>query len=165
MFGQAAPSEDEVKSWAFQTEWPLISCGFECEPTVRARIPAVVHLVAVGITCVHRFEPIIGPGHGPACKIARFRLLGPSVPPVFRARLAELSGAALISTTVDTFNRVTEMVKGAQKRMDAVVLGSNTLLELTRQRVQEGLKVRGLMEKRLVPWRRLSSEPGSSYLR
>ena len=42
------------------------------------------------------------------------------------------------------------MVKGAQKRMDAVVLGSNTLLELTRQRVQEGLKVRGLMEKRLA---------------
>jgi len=72
------------------------------------------------------------------------------LPYEFRARLAELSGVVFIPTTIDTINRVTEMVKGAQKRMDAVVLGSEALLELTRQRVQEGLKVRGLMEKRLV---------------
>lgn len=87
------------------------------------------------------------------------------LPYEFRARLAELSNAALIPTTIDTINKVTEMVKDAQKRMDAVVLGSEALLELTRQRVHEGLKVRGLMEKRLVSGAPAILVPGSSYLR
>ncbi len=73
------------------------------------------------------------------------------LPCEFRARLGELSRCELVTTTVETFSKVTEFVKGAQKRIDSVILGFEAITEMMRQRNQEGIKVRWLIEENTVP--------------
>ncbi|MDH5439346.1 MAG: DUF1724 domain-containing protein [Candidatus Bathyarchaeota archaeon] len=68
------------------------------------------------------------------------------LPCEFRARLGELSKCELITATVETINKVTEFVKGAQRRIDSVILGFEAITEVMRQRSQEGVKVRWLIE-------------------
>jgi len=84
--------------------------------------------------------------------IARFREFfldhdASLLPCEFRARLGELSGAKLTTSTIETMNKVVEMFKGAQKSINASVLGFELLLEVARQRLDEGLKVRWLMDE------------------
>ncbi len=73
------------------------------------------------------------------------------LPIEFRARLAELSGGTLIHKTVEHINKTTEMFWGAQKRIDTVVLGGVALIEILRQRSQEGVKIRWLMHESFIP--------------
>ena len=73
------------------------------------------------------------------------------LPIEFRARLAELSGGTLISKTVEHINKTTEMFWGAQKRIDTVVLGGVALIEILKQRSQEGVKIRWLMHESFIP--------------
>jgi len=85
------------------------------------------------------------------------------LPIEFRARLAELSGGALIHTTVEHINKTTEMFLAAEKRIDTVVLGGVALIEILKQRSQEGVKIRWLMHESFIPnapsalssWKRL----------
>ena len=85
------------------------------------------------------------------------------LPIEFRARLAELSGGTLIQTTVEHINKTTEMFLAAEKRIDTVVLGGVALIEILRQRGQEGVKMRWLMLESFIPsapsvlssWKRL----------
>jgi len=85
------------------------------------------------------------------------------LPIEFRARLAELSGSRLIQTTVEHINKTTEMFLAAEKRIDTVVLGGVALIEILRQRRQEGVKMRWLMQESFIPsapsvlssWKRL----------
>jgi predicted transcriptional regulator len=70
------------------------------------------------------------------------------LPPEYRARLGELSDARLVATTTETFNNTTEMIKNARVRIDATVeVGFELHLQLMRQRLAEGLKVRWLMQE------------------
>lgn len=73
------------------------------------------------------------------------------LPIEFRARLAELSESKLISITLDHINKTTEMFLKAQKRIDSVVLGGMALIEILRQRSQEGVKIRWLMQESFIP--------------
>ena len=85
------------------------------------------------------------------------------LPLEFRARLAELSAAKLIHTTVEHINKTTEMFLAAEKRIDTVVLGGVALIEILKQRSQEGVKMRWLMHGSFIPgapsilssWKRL----------
>ena len=85
------------------------------------------------------------------------------LPIEFRARLAELSGGTLIHTTVEHINKTTEMFLAAEKRIDTVVLGGVALIEILKQRSQEGVKMRWLMHESFIPsaplvlssWKRL----------
>ncbi|HMK95036.1 MAG TPA: transcriptional regulator FilR1 domain-containing protein [Candidatus Limnocylindrales bacterium] len=85
------------------------------------------------------------------------------LPIEFRARLAELSGSRLIQTTVEHINKTTEMFLAAEKRIDTVVLGGVALIEILRQRSQQGVKMRWLMLESFIPgapsvlssWKRL----------
>jgi predicted transcriptional regulator len=85
------------------------------------------------------------------------------LPIEFRARLAELSGGTLFHRTVEHINKTTEMFLGAQKRIDTVVLGGVALIEVLKQRSQEGVKMRWLMHESFIPnapvvlssWKRL----------
>ncbi len=88
--------------------------------------------------------------------ISRFReyFLGHNaflLPCEFRSRLGELSGCELIPTTVETINKVTELIQGAQKRLDTVILGTEALIEMMRQRSVEGVKIRWLMQESFIP--------------
>lgn len=73
------------------------------------------------------------------------------LPPEFRARLAELSGATLATTTVETMNNVEEMFRGASTKIDASVLGVEFLLDIARERLEDGLKVRWLLDESFLP--------------
>jgi predicted transcriptional regulator len=85
------------------------------------------------------------------------------LPIEFRARLAELSGGTLFHRTVEHINKTTEMFRGAQKRIDTVVLGGVALIEILKQRSEEGVKIRWLMHESFIPnapsvlssWKRL----------
>ena len=85
------------------------------------------------------------------------------LPIEFRARLAELSRGTLIPTTVGHINKTTEMFLAAEKRIDTVVLGGVALIEILKQRSQEGVKIRWLMDESFIPnapsvlssWKRL----------
>jgi predicted transcriptional regulator len=85
------------------------------------------------------------------------------LPIEFRARLAELSGGTLIHTTVEHINKTTEMFLAAEKRIDTVVLGGVALIEILKQRSQQGVKMRWLMLESFIPnapsvlssWKRL----------
>ncbi|HYB76431.1 MAG TPA: hypothetical protein VEC08_05695 [Nitrososphaerales archaeon] len=68
------------------------------------------------------------------------------LPREHRARLGELSGCRLTTSTIETMNSVAGMFKGAEKRIDASVLGFELLLDLSRERLKEGVKVRWLMD-------------------
>ena len=70
------------------------------------------------------------------------------LPPEYRARLGELSEVKLVATTTETFNNTTKMIKDAQKRIDATVeVGFEVHLQMMRQRLQEGVKVRWLIQE------------------
>jgi predicted transcriptional regulator len=70
------------------------------------------------------------------------------LPSEYRARLGELSEGKLVATTTETFNNTTEMIKSAQERIDATVeVGFELHLQMMRQRLHEGLKVRWLMQE------------------
>jgi predicted transcriptional regulator len=73
------------------------------------------------------------------------------LPPEFRARLGELSGCMLITTTIDTINAVTEMFGEAQKRIDTVTMGTENIIKIEEQRSREGVKVRWLMHESVIP--------------
>jgi len=72
------------------------------------------------------------------------------LPCEFRARLGELSHVRLI-TGVETLNWIAEMFKRAEKKIDVTVVGIEATLNIMRQRIQEGLKVRWLMDESFLP--------------
>jgi predicted transcriptional regulator len=70
------------------------------------------------------------------------------LPYEFRARLAELSGGRLGSSFVVTMNTATEMLKGAKVRVDAMMQqGLELHGQIIEQRVEEGVKVRFLLQQ------------------
>jgi predicted transcriptional regulator len=69
------------------------------------------------------------------------------LPEEFRARLGELSGCKLTTSTAESINTEAEMLRGAQKRIDGTVVGFKVLLDISMQRLQEGAKVRWLMNE------------------
>jgi predicted transcriptional regulator len=73
------------------------------------------------------------------------------LPSEFRARLGELSGVRIITSTVETMNYVCEMFRNAEKMIDATVVGMDTIVDIEVQRVNEGLKVRWLMLESFLP--------------
>ena len=73
------------------------------------------------------------------------------IPREFRARLDELSGCEYIPTTIETINKVTELLWDAQKRIDAVILGTEAIIQIMEKRIQEGVKIRWLMRERFIP--------------
>jgi len=77
------------------------------------------------------------------------------LPLEFRARLGEVSRATFATTTVETMNYVEEMFKGAQKKIEASVMGVEFLLDIARQRLEEGLSVRWLLDESFVPKARI----------
>ncbi len=84
--------------------------------------------------------------------IARYREFflehdGFVLPVEFRARLGELSKCKLIPSTVETINEVTQLIQGTQERLDTVIMGTEAIIELMRQRSQAGVKVRWLMHE------------------
>ena len=68
------------------------------------------------------------------------------LPREFRSRLDELSGCEYIPTTVGSFNKGTEYFSGA-KRIDAVIFGTEAMIERLRVRIEEGVKMRWLMHE------------------
>ena len=73
------------------------------------------------------------------------------LPDEYRARLGEISNVKLMGTTTETFNNTTEMVKNASERIDATVeVGFEVHLQMMRQRLQEGVKVRWLLQERFL---------------
>lgn len=73
------------------------------------------------------------------------------LPPEFRARLGELSGARPISSTVETLNWVTEMFKNAEKKYDGVVVDLDNMVDNLLQRFNEGLHMRLLIYESYLP--------------
>lgn len=74
------------------------------------------------------------------------------LPVEFRARLAELSGGVMLPTAIDTFNTNTEMMRSAREKIDATIeVGLANQLELMKQRISEGLKVRWLLQESYLP--------------
>jgi predicted transcriptional regulator len=74
------------------------------------------------------------------------------LPAEFRARLSDLSGGLLISDTMDTMNKVTEMLRNTRERIDGTVeLGFELHLEIMKQRLADGVKVRWLMQESYLP--------------
>lgn len=69
----------------------------------------------------------------------------------FTARFGELSGCRLITTTIETMNWLTGMLKGAEKKIDAVVVGMDLIVDLEVMRLKEGVKVRWLMHESFLP--------------
>jgi len=71
-----------------------------------------------------------------------------SLPHEHLARLGELSDVKLMATTTETFNNTTKMIKNARERIDATVeVGFEVHLQMMMQRLQEGVKVRWLMQE------------------
>jgi len=73
------------------------------------------------------------------------------LPDDLRARLRDLSGCQLITDPIETINKSAELVKNAQKQIDEVIAGLESIVELTRQRLYEGVKVRWLIKENLLP--------------
>lgn len=74
------------------------------------------------------------------------------LPIEYRNRLGELSRTKLTTNTVETFNKVTEMIKSAKEKIDATVeVGFEIHLNMMRQRLGEGVKVRWLMQESFLP--------------
>ena len=68
------------------------------------------------------------------------------LPPEFRARLGELSGATLVASEYDSLNRATEMFKNAKDRIDVMNdRGLELHGQIMRGRVAEGLKIRWIL--------------------
>jgi predicted transcriptional regulator len=74
------------------------------------------------------------------------------LPVEYRARLGELSGGVLLPTAVDTFNTVTGMLQSAREKIDGTIeVGFATQLEVMKQRIAEGVKVRWLLQESYLP--------------
>ena len=74
------------------------------------------------------------------------------LPREFRARLDELSGGVFLPTAVDTFNTVTGMLQSAREKIDGTIeVGFATQLEIMKQRISDGVKVRWLMQESYLP--------------
>ena len=74
------------------------------------------------------------------------------IPFQFRARLAELSGGVFLPTAIDTFNTNTEMIRSARQKIDATIeVGLGNQIEIMKQRVAEGVKVRWLLQESYLP--------------
>ena len=74
------------------------------------------------------------------------------LPVEFRARFAELSGAKLIPEAIESMNIVAEMLRNARERIDCTIeQGSQLHLEIMKQRIGEGVKVRWLMQESFLP--------------
>jgi len=70
----------------------------------------------------------------------------------FRVRLAELSGGVLLPTAIETFNTNTEMLRSAREKIDATIeVGLGNQLEIMKQRIEEGVKVRWLLQESYLP--------------
>lgn len=88
---------------------------------------------------------------------------GFQLPVEFRARLGELSGSELVPTTIESINAVSRLFSDAQKRIDVVVLGTESLIKILEQRIQEDVEIRWLMHEKfkvrareiLRTWKRL----------
>ena len=75
-----------------------------------------------------------------------------SLPCELRARLGDLSDCTLVTTEVETFNRVTQSLKEAKKRIDGTIeLGFDPHLEIMRRRIDQGLRVRWLIQESFLP--------------
>lgn len=72
------------------------------------------------------------------------------LPIEFRARLGELSECKFIPVTVDHINKTTEMFWEAKERIDTVILGALALIDILRERSQEGVKIRWLMQESFI---------------
>jgi predicted transcriptional regulator len=71
-----------------------------------------------------------------------------TLPSEYRERLGELSGCKLSTNAIETMNHVTDMLRQAQESIDATIeLGFQLHLELMKQRIFEGVKVRWLMQE------------------
>jgi predicted transcriptional regulator len=74
------------------------------------------------------------------------------LPVEFRARLAELSGGIFLPTAVDTFNTVTGMLQSAREKIDGTIeVGFATQLDIMKQRIADGVKVRWLLQESYLP--------------
>jgi len=74
------------------------------------------------------------------------------LPREFRARLGELSGCVLLTTAIDTFNMNTGTLQSAREKIDATIeVGFATQLEVMKQRIAEGVKVRWLLQESYLP--------------
>ncbi len=70
------------------------------------------------------------------------------LPVEYRARFGELSGGKLTPTTMETLNKVTVMLRNAQNRIDGTIeVGFDLHLQIMRQRLLEGVKVRWLIQE------------------
>ena len=69
------------------------------------------------------------------------------LPTEFRARLGELSKCEFVPTTVETINKVTRMFSGAEKHVDTVIVGTESIIEILRPRLADGVKIRWLMHE------------------
>lgn len=73
------------------------------------------------------------------------------MPPEFRARFGELSKTVLKTEAVPNLNKVTEVFKSAEKRIDVMVeQGMDIHGQILRQRLQEGVRVRYLMQEGML---------------
>jgi len=74
-----------------------------------------------------------------------------SLPYEFRARLQELSSGKLNPVIMETFNKVAILLKNANERIDATIeVGSDLHLQIMRQRLEEGLRVRWLIQESFI---------------
>jgi len=74
------------------------------------------------------------------------------LPVEFRARFGELSGAKLIPEAIESMNIVAEMLRKARERIDCTIeQGSQLHLEIMKQRIADGVKVRWLMQESFLP--------------
>lgn len=69
------------------------------------------------------------------------------LPPDLRARLGELTGCRLVTSNTETLNIVDEMIKTAEKNIDATVFGLEIYLKKMQDRLQEGVKERWLLHE------------------
>ena len=69
------------------------------------------------------------------------------LPKEYRARLGELLGGERVTDDTEVYNRAAEMQKGAEGSIYATVMGNQLLLDITMQRLRQGVKVRWLMHE------------------
>lgn len=67
------------------------------------------------------------------------------LPIEFRTRLGELSGCDLIPFTLRTINKATEIYSGAEKRLDCVIMGTESILEISKKRIDDGVASRWII--------------------
>ena len=74
------------------------------------------------------------------------------LPTEYRSRLSELSSGVLIPQTMETMNKVTEMLRSTHDRIEATIeLGFEVHLDIMKQRITDGVKVRWLVQESYLP--------------